>query len=58
MGVRRRDTELRDSLDALLTRKQPEIQAILKQYGVPVFPVVEESAGDDDDDGPPSKPTG
>jgi mxaJ protein len=57
MGVRRRDTELRDSLDALLTRKQPEIRAILQQYNVPVFPVVEETAGDDDD-GPPSKPTG
>jgi mxaJ protein len=56
MGVRRRDRELRDSLDALLERKRPEIQAILKQYNVPVFPVVEE--GDDDDDGPPPKPTG
>jgi mxaJ protein len=55
MGVRRRDRELRDSLDALLERKRPEIQAILKEYNVPVFPVVEES---DDDDGPPSKPTG
>jgi mxaJ protein len=55
MGVRRRDRELRDSLDALLERKRPEIQAILKEYNVPVFPVVEEG---DDDDGPPSKPTG
>jgi mxaJ protein len=55
MGVRRRDHELRDSLDALLARKQPEIQAILKQYNVPVFPVVEEA---EDDDGPPPKPTG
>jgi mxaJ protein len=55
MGVRRRDRELRDSLDVLLERKQPEIQAILKAYNVPVFPVVEEG---DDDDGPPSKPTG
>jgi hypothetical protein len=53
--VRRRDRELRDSLDALLERKRPEIQAILKEYSVPVFPVVEEG---DDDDGPPSKPTG
>ena len=48
MGVRRRDTELRDSLDALLERKGPEIQAMLKEYGVPVFPIVEEK-GDDDD---------
>jgi len=58
MGVRRRDTELKDSLDALLTRKRPEIQAILKQYNVPVFPIVEDKAGGDDDDGPPPKPTG
>jgi mxaJ protein len=57
MGVRRRDTELKDSLDALLTRKGPEIQAILKQYNVPVFPIVEDKAGGDDDS-PPSKPTG
>ncbi len=55
MAVRRRDRELRDSLDALLERKRPEIQAILKEYNVPVFPVVEER---NDDDGTPSKPTG
>jgi mxaJ protein len=55
MGVRRRDRELRDSLDALLERKRPEIQAILEEFNVPVFPIVEER---DDDDGPPSKPTG
>jgi quinoprotein dehydrogenase-associated probable ABC transporter substrate-binding protein len=55
MGVRRRDVELRDSLDALLERKRSEIQAILEGYNVPVFPVVEES---DDDDGPPPKPSG
>jgi mxaJ protein len=56
MGVRRRDKELKDSLDVLLDRKGPEIQAILKQFNVPVFPVVEESGGDDDE--PPPKPTG
>jgi ABC-type amino acid transport substrate-binding protein len=39
MGVRRRDKELRDSLQSVLDRKAPQIQAILKQYGVPVFPV-------------------
>jgi mxaJ protein len=55
MGVRRRDVELRDSLDALLERKRSEIQAILEVYNVPVFPVVEES---DDDHGPPPKPSG
>jgi mxaJ protein len=56
MGVRRRDRELRDSLNALLQRKAPEIQAILKQYGVPLMPVKAEE-GDEDDDAPP-KATG
>ncbi len=42
MGVRRRDKELRDSLQTLLQRKGPEIQAILRQYGVPLLPIVAE----------------
>ena len=47
MGVRRRDRALRDSLQTVLDRKAPEIQAILKQYGVPMFPIQEpaDSAG-------------
>jgi mxaJ protein len=53
MGVRRRDKELRDSLDNFLQRKAPEIQAVLKEYGVPTFPIVEDKGGDDDD-GPPA----
>lgn len=36
MGVRPDDTQLRDELDALLSRKQPEIQALLQQYGIPL----------------------
>jgi mxaJ protein len=57
MGVRRRDRELRDSLDAVIQRKGSEIQAILKAYDIPLFPVKQEAVGDgDDDDGPP-KPT-
>src|SRR3954465_3241322 len=43
MAVRRRDKELRDSLQSVLDRRAPEIQAILKQYGVPVFPIEEEA---------------
>jgi quinoprotein dehydrogenase-associated probable ABC transporter substrate-binding protein len=39
MGVRRRDRELRDSLQKVLEQKGPEIQAILRQYGVPLFPI-------------------
>jgi mxaJ protein len=47
MGTRRRDRALRDSLQVVLDRKGPEIQAILKEFGVPVFPVQAER--DDDD---------
>jgi hypothetical protein len=47
MGVRRRDRALRDSLQVVLERKRPEIEAILKEYNVPVFPIVT-SPGDDD----------
>jgi quinoprotein dehydrogenase-associated probable ABC transporter substrate-binding protein len=39
MGVRRRDRALRDSLQTVLERKGPEIQAILRQYGIPMFPI-------------------
>jgi len=42
MGVRRRDRELRDSLNTVLAKRAPEIQAILDQYAVPHFPVQEE----------------
>jgi quinoprotein dehydrogenase-associated probable ABC transporter substrate-binding protein len=49
MAVRRRDRALRDSLQATLDRRRPEIQGILKQFGVPVLPIKEEK--DDDDDG-------
>ncbi|HEY7505427.1 MAG TPA: quinoprotein dehydrogenase-associated putative ABC transporter substrate-binding protein [Gemmatimonadales bacterium] len=53
MAVRRSDKELRDSLERTLQEKGPEIQAILKQYGIPMFPVTAEGGDDDDDDGPP-----
>ncbi len=39
IAVRRRDRGLRDSLQTVLDRKKPEIQAILKEYGVPTFPI-------------------
>jgi mxaJ protein len=39
MAVRRKDRALRDSLQTLLDRRGPEIQAILKDYGVPVMPI-------------------
>lgn len=52
MAVRRRDRELRDSLEATLRKRAPEIQAILKEFNVPTFPVTVTTGGDDDD-GPP-----
>jgi mxaJ protein len=56
MAVRRRDRELRDSLQKVLREKAPEIQAILKEYNIPLFPVVARKGGDDDD-GPPKPAT-
>jgi mxaJ protein len=53
MAVRRRDRAFRDSLNTLLDRKAPQIQNILKEYGVPAFPVKEERKGDDDSDAKP-----
>jgi mxaJ protein len=43
IAVRRRDKEFRDSLQAVLERRRPEIDAILKQYNVPVLPIVTEA---------------
>jgi mxaJ protein len=39
MAVRRRDRALRDSLQSVLDRRKPEIQAILKEYAIPMFPI-------------------
>jgi mxaJ protein len=39
IAVRRRDKEFKDSLEAVLTRRQPEVQAILKEYAVPLLPL-------------------
>ncbi|MFL5493778.1 MAG: quinoprotein dehydrogenase-associated putative ABC transporter substrate-binding protein [Gemmatimonadales bacterium] len=41
MAVRRRDKALRDSLQAVLDKKAPQIDSILKVYGIPVLPVEE-----------------
>jgi mxaJ protein len=38
MGVRRGDDELRDQLNEVLLRRQSEITAILRNYGVPLVP--------------------
>lgn len=35
MGVRRGKDSLRDQLNAIITRRKPEIDAILDSYGVP-----------------------
>ena len=43
IAVRRRDKEFRDSLQAVLERRRTEVDAILKQYNVPVLPIVTEA---------------
>lgn len=48
LAVRRTDKEFKDSLQTLLDRKAPEIQALLKEYGVPVYPPVAGEGKDDD----------
>lgn len=50
IAVRRRDKEFKDSLEAVLTRKKPQVEAILREYGVPMLPIQQDK--DDDDDGP------
>lgn len=42
IAVRRRDKEFRDSLQAVLERRRPEIDTILKQYNIPVLPITAE----------------
>jgi mxaJ protein len=42
MAVRRRDKALRDSLQTVLDKKAPQIDSILKEYGIPVLPIEEE----------------
>jgi mxaJ protein len=46
IAVRRRDREFRDSLEAALERRKPEVQAILKEFDVPLLPIEREPAGD------------
>lgn len=38
MGVRREDEMLRDRLNDIIARRQAEITAILRDYGVPLVP--------------------
>jgi mxaJ protein len=47
MAVRRRDSALRDSLQGVIDRKGPQIQRILKDYGVPVFPIEQDKEEDE-----------
>lgn len=43
MGVRRRDRDLRDSLQSVIERRRPEIEAILRDYAVPLLPIAADS---------------
>ncbi len=44
MATRRRERQLKDSLEKFLTSKGSEIQALLKQYGIPLLPLPADSA--------------
>jgi mxaJ protein len=44
LGVRRADRGLRDTLNTLIDRHRADIDAILRDYGVPVLPLTTESA--------------
>jgi mxaJ protein len=44
LGVRRADRGLRDTLNALIDRHRADIEAILRDYGVPLLPLTTESA--------------
>jgi len=39
MGVRKRDDALKTKLDDIIARKQPQITALLHEYGIPTLPV-------------------
>jgi mxaJ protein len=44
MGVRKGDDTLRAKLDAIIAEKRPEIDALLKSYGVPLLAVPDQSS--------------
>ena len=44
LGVRRADRGLRDTLNALIDRHRSDIDAVLRDYGVPLLPLTAESA--------------
>lgn len=44
MATRRRERQFKDSLEKFLSSKGPEIQALLKQYGIPLLPLQADSS--------------
>jgi mxaJ protein len=52
MGVRKQDRELRDKLNAALSRRRDDIERILDDYGVPRAAVVPSLPVEEDDDEP------
>jgi mxaJ protein len=46
IAVRRKDKEFRDSLEAVLARRQPDVQAILREYAVPMLPIEQARDGE------------
>ncbi len=45
MATRRRERELKDSLEKFITSKSGEIQGLLQQYGIPLLPLAADSSG-------------
>jgi quinoprotein dehydrogenase-associated probable ABC transporter substrate-binding protein len=44
LGTRRRERELKDSLQKFLDARAPEIRALLERYGIPLLPLPADSA--------------
>jgi mxaJ protein len=49
IGVRAKDTALKASLDAELTRRRKEIEEILQQFGIPQLPITNQIARSSED---------
>lgn len=47
MGVRKGDDDRRAKLDAIIAKKRPEIDALLKSYGIPLLAMPEEFSSTD-----------
>lgn len=44
MATRRRERQFKDSLEKFLTSKAPEIQTLLREFGIPLLPIAPDSS--------------